>query len=53
MTETQLRILIWDVCCNDPKLRKVLTTGDIYTIQDLAVKLAVKDERIQLGPERD
>lgn len=51
MNAIQLRILIWDVCNNDLKLRKLLTAGDIYTIQDIAVKFAVQDELIEIGPE--
>jgi len=40
MTETQLRILIWDVLCN---VGKDLTKKEINDIQDTAVKMAIND----------
>ena len=51
MNEIQLRVLIWDICTNDRKLRDVLTTGDIYSIQDLAIKMAKESSIYPLEQE--
>lgn len=48
MNEYQLRILIYDLYCNVPKLRELAKNGvieskDLWDMQDKAIELAKKD----------
>jgi len=52
MTEYQLRLLIWDALNNDPEFRKLaITTRMAKSLADTAIRFAVKDELIELGPD--
>lgn len=52
MNEIQLRVLVWDLCCNDDKLRDSLKTADIYRLQDLAVEMSKKSEIYPLQEDK-
>jgi hypothetical protein len=48
MTDYQLKALIYDLYCNDPKLRElsrdgILSMNDLWNMQDKAVELAKQD----------
>lgn len=49
MNAYQLRILIYDLYCNDPKLRElakegILVNKDLWALQDKAIELAQQDD---------
>jgi hypothetical protein len=51
MTEYQLKALLYDLYCNAPKLRElskegVISSKDMWDLQELAVKMARKDDLI-------